>query len=63
VKLCAHAAWAFSLQQYNDMMEQTVDKNKRLSKSLLAFSLKRQNQRYIIAGNSADILHKTSKTN
>jgi len=32
----------------------------RLSKSLLRFSLKRQNQTYIIAGNTADAWHKIS---
>jgi len=36
------------------MLEQTVAKNKRLSKSLLRFSLKHRNQTYIIAGNTAD---------
>jgi len=39
---------------YNDMLEQTVANDERLSKNLLRFSLKRRNQTYIIAGNTAD---------
>jgi len=35
-------------------LEQTVAKNKRLSKGLLRFSLKRRNQTYIITGSTAD---------
>jgi len=42
------------------MLEQTVAENKRLSKSLLRFFLKRRNQAYIIAGNTADTWRKTS---
>jgi len=44
----------------NDMLEQTVAKNIRLSKSLLGFSLKPPKQSYIIAANTADTWHKTS---
>jgi len=40
---------------YNDMLEQTVAKNERLSKSWLGFFLTRQNQTYIITGNTAKI--------
>jgi len=36
------------------MLEQTVANDERLSKNLLRFSLKRRNQTYIIAGNTAD---------
>jgi len=42
------------------MLEQTVAKNKRLSKSLLRFSIKRRNQTYIIPGNAVDAWRKTS---
>jgi len=42
------------------MLEQTVAKNKRLSKSLLRFSLKRRNQTCIIAGNATNTWRKTS---
>ena len=41
------------------MLGQTLAQNKRLEKSLPRFSLKRQNQTYIIPGNTADIRRKT----
>jgi len=42
------------------MLEQTVVKNKRVSKCLLGFSLKRLNQTHINAGNTADTWRKTT---
>jgi len=41
-------------------LEQTVAKNKTLSKSLLRYFLKRRNQTYTIAGNTAHTWRKTS---
>jgi len=38
-----------TVQRINDMLERTVAKNRRLSKSMLRFSLKRRNQTYVIA--------------
>jgi len=42
------------------MLKQTVVKNNRVSKSFLGFSIKRQNQTYIIAENTADTWRKTT---
>jgi len=42
------------------MLKQTVAQNKKLSKSLLGFSLTRQNQTYIITGHTANTYRKTS---